>query len=239
MMTTKLVLLEDDPFYQAKIAAMLEGSQFEILKVFENTDGVEAYLKLNVVDIFLCDLFINGKPKGADLIESLILQDTEIVVLSTSTDIQLFNNLKTKVFGYLVKPFHTLSLLSMLNAAVSQLIKSEFKATQEGGNLFLTGLGGRKERISIYDIVYVEVEGNYSFVYTAQHKYAVKLSLNKLILKVGGESHLLRIHHKYAVNPQFVEAFTSENINLFGGKQLSISATFRASVLEAVQRKTL
>lgn len=226
------MLLEDDPFYQAKIGAMLEDSQFEILKIFETTDGVEAYLKLNAVDIFLCDLFIEGKPKGAELIEKLHLPKTSIVVISTSVDIQLFNNLKTKVFGYLVKPFHTLSLLSILNAATSRLAKNNEEKAAE--TLFLTGAGGRKERVSIYDVIYAEVEGNYSFVYTAQQKYALKLSLNKLILQVGGENHLLRIHHKYAVNPRFIETFTSENINLFGGKQLSISATFRAAVLEAL-----
>jgi DNA-binding LytR/AlgR family response regulator len=232
MITTKLVLLEDDPFYQAKIESMLEGSQFETVQVFTTTEGVEAYLKLNPVDVFLSDLFISGKPKGAELVEKLHLPKTNIVVISTSADIQLFNNLKTKIFGYIVKPFHSLSLLSMLNAAASRLTKNNEEKVNE--TLFLTGVGGRKERVSIYDIVYIEVEGNYSFVYTSQQKYALKLSLSKLILQVGGESHLLRIHHKYAVNPRFIETFTSDNINLFGGKQLSVSATFRAAVLEAL-----
>lgn len=234
----KVVLLEDEPFFQVKVERMLADSQFSLVKSFASTDGVLEYLMLNPVDVFLSDLIIDGKPKGADFIQKLNLPQTAIVAISTSVDQDIFDHLLPKVFSYLVKPFHKLSLLSTLDAAVRSLPIQTDAAEQANGVLFLAGAGGRKERVRINEIIYVEVELNYCFVHTIQHKYAIKTSLNKFMKETGNTAKLVRVHYKYTINPRFIESYDAQFVTLFTGKKLPLSSTFKSSALSIIKRKT-
>lgn len=232
-MAYSVALLEDNELFRLKIESMLNGSDFELVKQCTNAEQAKNYLSKEEPDILIVDLFINGKPDGVELILDLKPSKTLIIAISNSSDDAVYNKLKKRIFSYLVKPFHKLSMMSLLNAATENL--DLFKqSSYEIHSIFLTGSGGRKDRVAIDSIRYIEVEGNYSFIHTSSNKYASKTSLTKFLGSIP-KGHFLRIHNKYAVGKSWIKSITKQSVILNDGTDLSIGISYKSKILKEIK----
>lgn len=234
----RCVLLEDDVIYEERIASMLEGSEYTIIQSFYDTEGVWDYLLTNKVDLFICDLFIDGKPHALPLIQQLVKSGIPIVCISSSTDSDIFNSLKNNIKHYLVKPFHKLTLLSTLAAVSKNLEINKQQLSVSKDTIFVSGVGGKKQLINLSDILYLSVEGNYTYIHTLLRKYVLKLSLNKTLSNLLDE-RFVRIHHQYAVNSFFIKFTEYTTVWLHNGVSLPIGNTFRSKARKDFQQKKI
>jgi len=53
---------------------MLFETEFFIMKIFENKESIEEYLKTERSDIFISDIYIGRKPEGVEIIIKSTLQ---------------------------------------------------------------------------------------------------------------------------------------------------------------------
>jgi response regulator of citrate/malate metabolism len=120
-----VVVLEDDQFFQIKLESMLYGTEFQIIKMFENPKNLENDLNTISVDLILSDVYIGKKPEGGDLIKRLSEKNMPIICITVSQEDKIYQELGQLVSGYLVKPFHKITLLSIMREAIKEHKKNQ------------------------------------------------------------------------------------------------------------------
>ena len=100
---------------------------------------------------------------------------------------------------------------------------------------FYTKVGNKLRRVEARDIRYIEVEGKYSAVATADRRYNVKASLKELLDKLpAGE--FVRVSRNHVVNLARVE-----HIDLLqyavrvGDRELPVSRTYKENLMRYVR----
>ncbi|MDQ0478053.1 MULTISPECIES: response regulator transcription factor [Chryseobacterium] len=122
----KILLLEDDLILATELAAFLEGSEFEVKKVYDG-DLFLQEVQQNTYDIYLLDINV-PTINGLDVCEKIRLVDhnTPIIMISAYGDLSdkkdAFNRLAD---DYLVKPFQFEELLMRIQSLIRR------KNTQE------------------------------------------------------------------------------------------------------------
>jgi DNA-binding NtrC family response regulator len=115
-----VVVLEDDQFFQIKLESMLYGTEFQIIKMFENTKNLENDPRATSADIILSDVYIGKKTDGGDFIKRQSKKNTPVICITASQEDKIYRELGQHVSGYLVKPFHKITLLSILREAIKE-----------------------------------------------------------------------------------------------------------------------
>ena len=86
------------------------------------------------------------------------------------------------------------------------------------------------------DIMYIESEGNYSFVNTLSKKYVIKKSLSQLIVDELTDD-FLRVHQKFIVNKIYIKIIDETTIKLNDHLSLPIGKSYRKSLLAFIKKR--
>lgn len=227
-----IVMLEDDPIDQIKIEIMLAERisaqyKYQLGGIFTQLDDLLTYLSNHEVDVILSDIFLQKKPIGIELVKKLRDTVIPVVLMTSSQDQELFLEAqKYRSVNYLIKPFHAISLQSVIEKALEEHNKSKLYDFLDKKFLYLSSKTGQKDQIWFSEIIYIEAEDSHCYIYTGVKKYILKKSLSKL-LSEGLDNHLIRIHHKYAVNKMHIRKSEAEVLHLTGQVVLPVGKSFR------------
>ena len=87
-------------------------------------------------------------------------------------------------------------------------------------------------RVRWNDIYWIHADGNYSYIVTAEKRYAVKSSMKKLLSRLPLQ-HFLRIHKGYIVQIAYIEKVdTKDNIVTVGEHDLPLGRIYKEQLLE-------
>ncbi len=117
----KVLILEDDPFFEISLKYMFLDSIYEIVKVINCQTLLDESINFNKIDLVISNVFIKGNYLTKELFLDLRRKGIPVVCISSVTEDNKYEELKDLVQGYLVKPFHKNTLLSVLNNALSNL----------------------------------------------------------------------------------------------------------------------
>jgi AmiR/NasT family two-component response regulator len=117
----KVLILEDDPFFEISLKYMFLDSIYEIVKVINCQTLLDESINFNKIDLVISNVFIKGNYLTKELFLDLKRKGIPVVCISSVAEDNKYEELKDLVQGYLVKPFHKNALLSVLNNALSNL----------------------------------------------------------------------------------------------------------------------
>lgn len=221
-MSNKVVLLEDDIFYQIKIAEMLENSPYKLIKTFTSPEGLEEYLLGNSPCILICDLFIDSMPNGAHFLIKNKIEGVQIIAISMSTDENMYESLLNNIQHYLVKPFHKLTLVSSLKSLTKNINNSFIMLSSKNSK--------KKERVLIYSILYIESRGNYITIFCENNqRFCEKISLKKFLEK-SFDKQIIRIHQNYAINVNRITSLEKNYVHIGPNINIPVSKTFKQNI---------
>lgn len=81
----------------------------------------------------------------------------------------------------------------------------------------------RLEKVAVADVLYLEADGHYCQVHTADKKYLVRTSMTELTKRLP-EDLFLQTHRSFLVNTEKVESVDlQESVIIFGKKQVPMS----------------
>lgn len=232
-----VVILEDDQIFQIKLEHMLYETEFRVMNIFADTQKIEEYLETERVDIFISDLYIGNKPDGAEIIKKVSLKKIPIVCITTCQEDKIYYKLNDYLSGYLVKPFHRITLLSTLRKAIQNQKKDQLIDFIDRKYLMITGKLGRLEKINFSDIVHLEASGNYTIIVTKTAKFAKKISMNKL-LQFELDARFRRIHSKYIINSEMITSLTYKSLVLNNNDVYIISRNFKKNIKDLYKKKS-
>lgn len=239
MKNIKVVLLEDDSIDRLKIEIMLsntESSEYEIILIetFNTLESLLLYLKHQIkeIDVIISDIFINNKAKGLKLLKEIPNSDIPVILTTSSHDTAIYIEAKSiRKVQYLIKPFHKLTLQSSIILAFEENEKRKLHFVDDSKFLFFKSKLNQNERINLSDIIFIEADGNYCYIYTQEKKYVLKKSLSKLISE-DLDKHFFRTHHKFAVNRNYIKLLRSRTILLTNNVDLPIGISFKQAIKE-------
>lgn len=239
MMLIKVILLEDNAIDTLKIEMMLSENigkyQYELIGKFETLDSLLRFWANHQADVIIADIFNQKHPMGLELLKSPQAAFTPIVLMTNTQDKEVYVKAQAhRGVHCLIKPFHGITLVSAIEQALEQQQRSKQYDLIDQKYLYLSGIGGRRERILFEEIVYLSSEANNCFIYTSTRKYVLKKSLTQLLSESLDET-FVRVHQQYIVSKKHIKLIDNHNVTLAGEIVVPLSRRFRKAVLMALK----
>jgi DNA-binding LytR/AlgR family response regulator len=216
---------------------MLKDSKYNIVCTIDNLNILEKCIDENEIDIFICGLNIEGEYIKREVLLKIRMLGIPIICITATQEEGIYNEIKEIVSGYLVKPFHKLTLHSTLALSLEQFRKDKLHDFMDQKYLFIRTQGSVLEKFNFSDILYLESQGNYCYIYTKNRKVIEKISLTKL-LKYKLDVRFKRVHQKYAINTEYLESLGAAELILLNNQKIPMSPTFKSNLNDITRRKS-
>lgn len=233
-----VLIIEDTPEQSDALSLVLQNNNYNIVGVARNyTDALTLFYK-NTVDIIVIDVFLDGKPDGITFAETINIvpnASKPFVFLTSSQDRQIFERAKlTKPFSFLMKPFNELEIIYALEMAVEKFYSqanvflSEDQDTVIGNDYMFIKKKNTLKKVSLKDIIYIEVEDRYCNIITEKEKFVILISLTK-ISELLDKNKFIRTHRNYIVNSDNIEEIIlADNLVILkGNRKINLSDNYK------------
>lgn len=230
----KIILIEDDPILSLKYQMMLEELGHTLLANCSTISAAREALSTHTPDVILSDIVI-GKEMTFSLAD-FYKQIPTIFMTSFPKEHLQEHAMSFPKSMFLVKPFHKLSLKSILDRLdVENQIKKEIQEKEPKIGIEVIGKYRQKKILPLDNILWVETKGNYSTIVTIEKKYIIKLSLRKISEQLN--EHFIQIHKSFIINMKLINRIDFRENNIYINEQpLPVSRNFKHSFLEAFDK---
>ncbi len=104
----------------------------------------------------------------------------------------------------------------------------------EDSGFFFIRMNHILQKIRIKDVLWIQANGNYCYLYMAQKKFAIKASLTKLIARLPA-AHFIRIHKSCIIQLACVDRIDlKQNIVTIGETNLPLGRIYKEKMIEAM-----
>ena len=247
-MPLKVLIVEDEELFADRLEMLVDKLGYTHVGTADNATDATALTKEHHPELVLMDININGEYDGIELAERLQVYGTlpTIFITSLVDDRTFARAARSTPHGYLLKPFNELQLQRSIEIVARQLVAGELTtpapaasptARENAEELNLDGdffIKNRNvlEKVSVDDVLYLQADGHYCQVHTAEKKYLVHRPLSDLAAQLPA-ADFFPTHRSYLVNANRVTAIDLNNMIVqLGEKQAPISKRSREAVLE-------
>lgn len=189
--------------------AMLDAE----IDLYENGSQLLPRIAGGAYDLYLLDIYM--EPVGGMELARRIRQEDrkcEIIFITTSPDFAL-DGFGVQAIGYLLKPLTQEALASLLDHHSQRFLHSA---------RYITIRHSRTEiRLPRKTIIYLEIFGKQTILYTSDGSYRTWTSLDELERQLDGEP-FLRCHRSYIVNMQYIDHIQGTDFVLEDGTKIPL-----------------
>lgn len=198
------VLVADDELPAVEELAFLLGRDPRIGTIHRAMGGAEALalLAANTVDAVFLDIHMPGL-SGLELAEVIGSRpNPPVVVFVTADDDRALEAFELAAVDYLLKPLRTERLTRTVDRVV-ELVGNP--AVADDVEMITVDQGGISRIIRLDEVKFVQAQGDYARLHTAEASYLIRVPLADLEQR-WADAGFLRIHRSYLVCMQFVSA---------------------------------
>lgn len=231
-----ILIIEDEAVLSMDLSDLLEEEGYFVLGTANNGPKALSLHQQNRLDLALCDIHIKGGWDGIETAERLLAErPIPIIFLTALTDkATLDRAMRLYPSAYLIKPVTVPGLRAAIELALRNFTQSVTTPPEPLPSL--TSPPARKDeartepilriddavfikhkyqfvKISLDAIDYIEADGSYTTLVTAQHRYALRLTISHVLDRLSFP-RLIRIHRSFAVNLNRVSTFNEREVCL-------------------------
>lgn len=233
-----VLIIEDSSDQSEALGKVLLANKFNIVGVATNYKDALTLFYSNTVDIVVIDVFLDGKPDGIIFAETINIVPNAakpFVFLTSSKDRKIFERAKlTKPFSFLMKPFNELEILYAIEMAVEKFYEqtnvflSENQDTVISNDYLYIKKKNALKKVSLIDILFIEVEDRYCNIITEKEKFIIQISLTKMSSLLN-KNKFIRTHRNYIVNKDKIEEIIlSDNLIIItGNHKVNLSDSYK------------
>jgi DNA-binding LytR/AlgR family response regulator len=223
-----IYIVEDEPLIAATIETALLKQGFNVVGNAEDVISALKDITIYQPDLILVDIQLDGSKDGVDLALELDKQQIPYLYLTSQTDPETIERVKTThPLGYIVKPFTEHSLRSNIELAWHNY------EVQNAGFLILKS-DGRTHKINQNSILYLKAFDNYCYVYTTTRSYLVPHTLKHMSEQLSNNL-FVQTHRSYWVNINHIEGIETNKLFL-KTEPIPISASQKNLVMSKLKR---
>jgi DNA-binding LytR/AlgR family response regulator len=220
----KVLVIDDDPSSLEIIKALLNQNDFELLTIAPAIVKADLLLESFQPNIIIAALELNNTGVF-DFISMSQYLDTPIVFMSHCIDDKMFDRCLEHIRCLLLsKPINQYTFLSTI-----KLLLLAYPTIQ---HKFVEVIDKNQQVLKIHlaDIVYVEAEGNYTFIHTIHNKvYARKKTLKHL--KEELDEKFIQINKSHLINIDFIQRLElGKRLLVLNNKEIKIGRSFRSDL---------
>lgn len=169
-----------------------------------------------------------------------ILGNTSSVVFTTAHSHYAVEAYDLAAADFLLKPIRYQRFLKAVYRLRATKNGNEEKfIRKEHRFIFLqTGQKGKRVRVLIDDIIYVETMGNYVKIHLLTETLSIYISLRDLAAQLP-EDVFDRIHKSYMVNFSRITGIEGNRVWMEGGSEVPLGTQYREAFIDKVNRQTL
>ncbi|MFC8302160.1 LytR/AlgR family response regulator transcription factor [Specibacter sp. NPDC057265] len=196
------VLVADDELPAVDELAFLLGKDPRIGRILRATSGPQALevLAANDVDAAFLDIHMPGM-SGLELARIVGQKDNApVVVFVTADDDRALEAFELAAVDYLLKPLRTERLTRTVDRVVELVAHP---AAAEAAEMITVDQGGTSKLIRLDEVKFVQAQGDYARLHTAEASYLIRVPLADLEQRWAA-SGFVRIHRSYLVCLGFV-----------------------------------
>lgn len=229
----KIVLIEDDIILSLNFQMMLEELGHNLLASCSSIEEAKKILANTKPDVIISDIMLGDELSFAlsqwfNIVPTIFM--TSFMKESLQEEAMRYPNAM-----FLVKPFHKLTLKSVLDKLTLDLSDLHELVT-EGGIEILTK-HRQKKIVPHSTILWLETSGNYTTIITEDKRYTLKISLKKVSENLTPD--FVQVHKGYVVNINCINRIdlSQELVNV-KGNHIPVGRSFRKILLEAYDKRT-
>lgn len=244
-MPTKILIVEDEPIIAADLSDRLTDMGYQIMDTVASGEAAIERVAIEMPDLLLLDVQLEGQLDGIETAEKILaIQAIPLIFLTSNTDSATFKRAKfTRPFAFISKPYRGRDLQHSIELALENYKKSA--STQQehvlkpiaenalSDRVFIKTDKGM-ERLYWATVLWVEADGYYAKVVTAQQSYHLSMTLKKFIEQTVLPANFLRIHRSYLINLQHLEQFGEIYLTI-QGHQLPIGRSYKSELKKRLQ----
>lgn len=235
----KIYLIEDNINLSENILEILEIQGYKVMGTSDNAEEVTSKEKLEQVDLFLIDIRLKGKKSGIELAEEIRKNyKSPIVFITSSSGTNIIQKVKhLNPDGYIIKPFTTESLITIIELAIENYKFKQgkdpnyIKANLTKDEIYIRENGWLK-KLYIKDILWIKADGTYTHINCDNKKFTLRLTVKQFIEQLQS-TNFIRVHKSYIVNLKKVEALNANSI-IIKGEEIPIGKTYYKELISAL-----
>ena len=193
----RILLIENDPEWAATLATMIEVGGYQLTGIAHSLPMAEELLKKQPADLIISDVVVNDSNVVEFLQRSSSVHCPVIFATSCTDSFQYELASQRNNTRYLIKPFHALTLRSAIDSVLRKPAPAEVRQ-----GIVVRGPNNQRVLVAFNTIYYIRVERNYCFLFAQNKKYALKLSLAKLIQQL--DDRFVQIHKGFCINGDYI-----------------------------------
>ncbi|MGO2539802.1 LytR/AlgR family response regulator transcription factor [Specibacter sp. AOP5-B1-6] len=199
------VLVADDELPAVEELAFLLGRDPRVGTIHRAISGAQALelLSVNTVDAVFLDIHMPGL-SGLELAKVIgSASNPPVVVFVTADDDRALEAFELAAVDYLLKPLRTERLTRTIDRVVELVAHP---AVDDEVEMITVDQGGVSKLIRLDEVKFVQAQGDYARLHTAEASYLIRVPLADLEQQ-WAESGFIRIHRSYLVCLHFVSAW--------------------------------
>jgi len=237
MSNLRAIIIEDESPARELIKAFLKSHEnIDLIMECDNGfDGVKA-INENKPDLVFLDIQM-PKLTGFEMIE--LLDETPEIVFTTAYDQFAIKAFELSAVDYLMKPFSkkrfdeaiekVFARISNKGNSSEQLskLKEKIKENNENIERLFVKTGSKIDVIPVAEVVKIEAEDDYVWIFTKDKKFLKKETMNYLEENLP-ENTFIRVHRSSIINVSFmdkIEKYGKESylVKMKDGSQVNVS----------------
>jgi len=222
MSRKKILIAEDDVLISEELKFILIEFGYDVVGIAEDFAAAKDIIDRTPLDFAILDINLHGKEEGFSIASYLEKSSSIpfIFLTSYSDSGTLEKAAKYQSNYYITKPFRKEQVFATLKMAFSRNINKS--------HYILIKQGGKSQKISTTDILWIRADGVYIELRTKQKRILLRTSL-KSFLEEHKVSSFVRIHRSFAVNIQHVESISNSFV-FIADEQFPISRSKKNDV---------
>ncbi|OUL59409.1 LytR/AlgR family response regulator transcription factor [Pseudoalteromonas ulvae] len=199
----RVLIVDDEPLARARLKRLLlEHPTFTVIAEAEDGESAVELAKKYQPEVVFLDIEMpncNGLDVAAQLKCFAI---APAVIFVTAYPQHALDAIQCAAVGYLLKPVDAQSFAGVISQ-LGKLNRAQLEANKEAALSYQ--VAGITRKLKLDDVLYVEAQDKYVVAHYAGGEALLETSLKQLALKYP--HHLVKIHRKYLINPNKLEAF--------------------------------
>lgn len=235
-----LIVDDERPALQLLAAYLKKMPQLNLAASCENAMDALAILQSQSIDLLFLDIQM-PEFTGLDLIK--MLPQKPQIVLTTAYRDYAVEGFALEITDYLVKPFSFERFVQATNKGIENIrknrvvsgnllsVKEQDKAPEQRSDQpplpdhFFVRTNHKMEKVLVKDIRYVESMREYSSIHTAERRFVIKNSMQRIIDELPAH-RFMRVHRSYIVSLDHIEGIKG-NMIILEHKEVPIGASYR------------
>ena len=208
--TYNCIIIDDDEIDRLTAVSFVKRYTFlNIFGVYSSANEAFMAIKDVKIDVLFTDI---DMPEINGLQFRTGMRHISVCIFITSYPDYAAESFEVDAFDFLVKPIRTdrfaLSMERLQNFFEIKQKAELFEHSLGGSTLFIKD-GHEQIKVNLHEIIYLEALKDYTRIVTKTKKHSVLISIGNLLLENAFQS-FVRIHRSYAVQPNFIDSYTSQ-----------------------------